>query len=154
MVIALSLIIIGLLFILAEIIFIPGTTFVGFVGATLSLLGIIKIYVEEGNFAGHIALSASILFVAVLFVAILKFDLWSGVSLKDTISSKVNEDLLHDLHIGSTGVTKSVLRPVGKATFADKEFEVQTLGHYVEEGVQIEIIQINQSKIIVKPFEF
>lgn len=153
MTIAVALIIIGLLFVLAEVIFIPGTTFVGFIGAALSLLGIVKIYIEQGNLAGHIALGASLVVLGVLFVAILKFDIWSGVSLKDTISSKVNEDLVHDLHIGSTGVSKSVLRPVGKATFGDKEFEVQTLGHYVEEGVQIEIIQLHQSKIIVKPFE-
>jgi membrane-bound ClpP family serine protease len=153
MTIAIALILIGLALIVAEVIFIPGTTFVGFIGAAFGLLGIIKIYLEEGNTAGHIALAISLSLFGILFFIILRYNVWSGVSLNDTHTNKVNEHTLDDLHVGTTGVTKSVLKPVGKAAFGDKEYEVQTLGHYVDAGVGVRIIQIAQLKITVETFE-
>jgi len=153
MTIAVVLILIGLAFIVAEVIFIPGTTFVGFIGAAFGILGIIKIYLEEGSTAGHIALAVSLALFGVLFYVILKYNVWSGVSLNDTMTNKVNENLLDRLSVGDVGISKSVLRPVGKGVFADTEYEVQTLGHYVEAGIAIRIIQITGVKIIVETFE-
>lgn len=153
MTIAVVLILIGLAFIVAEVIFIPGTTFVGFIGAAFGILGIIKIYIEEGTTAGHIALGISIALFGILFYVILKYNVWSGVSLNDTMTNKVNENLVDHLSVGDVGITKSVLRPVGKGVFEDTEYEVQTLGHYVEAGASIRIIQITGLKIIVETFE-
>ena len=153
MTIAVVLILIGLAFIVAEVIFIPGTTFVGFIGAAFGILGIVKIYLEEGSTAGHIALGISAALFGILFYLILKYDVWSGVALKDTMTNKVNENLLDRLSVGDIGVAKSALRPVGKGAFEDTEYEVQTLGHYVETGMPIRIIQITGMKIIVETFE-
>lgn len=153
MTIAIVLILIGLAFIVAEVIFIPGTTFVGFIGGAFGILGVVKIYLEEGAVAGHIALGISLALFGVLFYVILKYNVWSGVSLNDTMTNKVNDNLLDRLSIGDTGYTKSVLRPVGKGVFGDTEYEVQTFGHYVEAGTPIRIIQISGLKIIVETFE-
>jgi len=153
MTIAVILILIGLAFIVAEVIFIPGTTFVGFIGAALGILGIVKIYLEEGSTAGHIALAISLALFGILFYVILKYNVWSGVSLNDTMTNKVNENLLDRLSVGDVGTAKSVLRPVGKGVFEDTEYEVQTLGHYVEAGASIRIIQITGLKIIVETFD-
>lgn len=153
MIIAVALIIIGLVLVVAEVIVIPGTTIVGFVGGALGLLGIVKIYLELGNTAGHIALAICLCSFGLLFFIAVKFNVWSSVALKDTMTNKVNENILDGLEIGTVGVTKSVLRPVGKASFGDKEYEVQTLGNYLDAGVAIRIIQITQLKITVEPFE-
>ena len=153
MTIAVVLILIGLAFIVAEVIFIPGTTFIGFIGAAFGILGIVKIYLEEGATAGHIALGISLALFGILFYVILKYNVWSGVSLNDTMTNKVNETLLDRLSVGDVGTAKSVLRPVGKGVFEDTEYEVQTLGHYVEAGTSIRIIQIIGLKIIVETFE-
>jgi len=153
MTIAVVLILIGLAFIVAEVIFIPGTTFVGFIGAAFGILGIVKIYLEVGITAGHIALAISLALFGILFYVILKYNVWSGVALKDTMTNKVNENLLDRLLVGDVGVAKSVLKPVGKGVFEDAEYEVQTLGHYVEAGTSIRIIHITGLKIIVETFE-
>ena len=153
MTIAVVLILIGLAFIVAEVIFIPGTTFVGFIGAVFGILGIVKIYLEEGSTAGHIALAISLALFGILFYVILKYNVWSGVSLNDTMTNKVNENLLNRLSIGDVGIAKSVLRPVGKASFDDTEYEVQTLGHYLDAGTSVCIIQIIGLKIIVETFK-
>jgi len=65
----------------------------------------------------------------------------------------VNENILDGLEVGSTGITKSALRPVGKASFGDKEYEVHTLGNYLDAGASVRIIQIIGMKIIVETFE-
>jgi len=153
MIIAIALIIIGLALVVAEVILIPGTTIVGFIGGAIGLLGIIKIYLEQGNTAGHIALAICLCSFGLLFFIIVKYNVWSGVALKDTLTNKVNENILDGLEVGTTGITKSVLRPVGKAHFGDTEYEVQTLGHYVDSGVAVRIIQIAQLKIIVEPIK-
>ncbi len=153
MTIAVALILIGLALIIAEVIFIPGTTFAGFAGAALGMLGIVKIYMEVGTTAGHIALGLSLLAFGILFFVILKYNVWAGMSLTDTLTNKVNENSLDGLAVGDTGITKSVLRPVGKAVFNDAEYEVQTLGHYVDAGVSIKILSIAQLKITVETIE-
>ena len=151
--VAVIIILVGILLIIAEIIFIPGTTIVGFVGAAFCLAGIGKIYLDAGTFAGNIALASTVIFIGIVFFALIRFNVWSGLALKETIDGRVNEHNLDLLSLGETGVTKSALRPVGKALIQDKEYEVQTLGHYVAENTQIRIIQIKQSKIIVEPLE-
>jgi membrane-bound ClpP family serine protease len=153
MTIAVALILIGLAFIVAEVIFIPGTTFVGFIGGAFGILGIVKIYIEEGTTAGHMALGISLALFGILFYVILKYNVWSSMALKDTMTNKVNENLLDRLSVGDVGLTKSVLRPVGKASFNDTEYEVQTLGHYADAGIPVRIIQITGLKIIVETFE-
>ena len=69
------------------------------------------------------------------------------------MTNKVNENILHSLSVGDIGITKSVLKPVGKGVFADVEYEVQTLGHYVDPDSPIRIIQISGLKITVETFE-
>jgi hypothetical protein len=45
----------------------------------------------------------------------------------------------------------STLRPVGKAEFGGKTYEVKTLGNYLEEGRKIRIKHIQSNQIIVEP---
>jgi len=153
MTIAVVLILIGLAFIVTEVIFIPGTTFVGFIGAAFGILGIVKIYLEEGTTAGHIALTISLALFGILFYLMLKYNVWSAVALKDIMTNKVNENLLDHLSIGDIGIAKSALRPVGKASFNDTEYEVHTLGHYADAGTAVRIIQITGLKILVETFD-
>ena len=151
--VAIVILLIGILLIIAEIIFIPGTTLVGFVGAALCLAGIVKIYLEAGAQAGHIALGGSLAVIGILFFIIVRFNVWSGIALTETMDSRVNDHSLDLIKLGDTGITTSVLRPVGKALINDREYEVQTLGHYIQENVPIRMIQIKQLKIIVEPLE-
>ena len=75
---------------------------------------------------------------------------WERYSLKSAIQSKVNEGLYDQLTIGQEGVTVSVLRPFGKAEFEGKEFEVSTIGDYIESGNPVRIIKVAPNKIFVE----
>ena len=49
------------------------------------------------------------------------------------------------------GKALSTLRPVGKAKFKNQEYEVKTLGDYVDNGTPIRIKLIMSNQIIVEP---
>ena len=66
-------------------------------------------------------------------------------------NSKVNEGIMAYVQIGDEGVTISTLRPMGKAEFHDKTFEVKTSGNYVERGERVKITRIDSHQIVVEP---
>lgn len=145
------LIILGLGFIVAEIIFVPGTTFLGLLGVIFIVAGVVISYTNFGVGTGTIVLLVTLVLGLGLLVYGFKSGAWSKFALKGSIDSKVNEGDKVGLQIGQEGKTISTLRPIGKAEFRDIVYEVSTLGNYLEPGTQIRIIKIKQNKIIIEP---
>jgi membrane-bound ClpP family serine protease len=63
----------------------------------------------------------------------------------------VNEGMLDTLNIGDEGKTISTLRPIGKAEFRNRQYEVKTGGDYVDTGTPVRITLIHSNQIIVEP---
>ena len=149
LIIIIALLAIGLALIIAEIVFIPGTTLVGVLGLIFSVAGIFISY-QHYDVGFYILLGMSILTAASLFYSF-KTGVWSKFSLKDSNQGKVNEGMLSNLSVGEEGTTLSTLRPVGKAQFNKQEYEVKTLGDYVDHGIRVRIKLIVSNQIIVEP---
>ncbi|MCV9387999.1 NfeD family protein [Reichenbachiella ulvae] len=150
-IIIISLILGGIGLIIIEIIFVPGTTIVGIGGFLLSGYGIYHSYELYGSGTGHTVLAVSLITGVGLVVYSFKAGHWERFALKQTMEGKVNEGLTSQLTVGMTGVAKSTLRPVGKAEFDNKEYEVTTLGDYVDASTQVEIIKVDSTRVYVKP---
>lgn len=146
----LSLIILGLALILAEIIFVPGTTLVGLVGFVCLAIGVGLGFSYFGSSTGWTIASVTAVSSGVIVVYAFKANVWGRFSLKSTIDSKVNEGELAGVAAGAEGVTLSALRPSGKAELATRTYEVRTLGNYVESGTKIRVTQIVSNQIIVE----
>jgi membrane-bound ClpP family serine protease len=150
-IIILALLLIGLVLLIVEMIFIPGTTVVGVLGLIFSVAGIVICYKHFGNEVGfYILMSMVVLTVVALFYSF-RSEAWSKFSLKTASDSKVNEGLVAHLQIGDEGETVSTLRPTGKAAFKKYEVEVKSLGDYVETGTPVRILKIDLNQIIVEP---
>jgi membrane-bound ClpP family serine protease len=120
-----SFIALGLILIIAEVIFVPGTTVVG-IGGFLSMgYGIYQAYEIYGNTLGTLTLFGSLLVSIFLFYLSFKNRSWERFSLKNTMQGKVNQDYQFPLHEGDRGLTISSLKPIGNAIFQDKEIEVR-----------------------------
>ena len=132
-IIVISLLIIGLILILIEIIFIPGTTIFGIIGFICFLLSNYYSYTEFGNQVGLIVsiISGSSLVLAVIYV--LKSKTWEKLSLKKTNTAQFNKGKTKLLKIGDEGVTASSLKPYGKGIFNGKVYEIKTNGNYIKE---------------------
>ncbi len=146
-----GLIVLGMGLLIIEIIFIPGTTVVGIAGAICSIYGIYLGYDYFGNTGGTIVLISAAIFNGGAIVYAFKTKSWERFSLKDINSGRFNEDQKYQLKLGDQGTTISSLKPIGKAIFNDTELEVRSEGTYIRENQEIEIIKIDNKKIIVKP---
>lgn len=150
-IIIIALLLIGLALIVVELIFIPGTTVVGVLGLIFAAAGIITAYKHFGRETGFYILLGASATTLVTLIYSFRSGAWSKFSLKGAIDSKVNEGITSTLNVGDEGVSLSVLRPIGKGEFNDKQYEVRTSGIYVENGKRIRITSIQANQIFVEP---
>lgn len=149
--IVLSLISIGLLLIVVEVIFIPGTTVVGFIGFGLVILGTWLSFRYFDDSTGWTVMGSTALASALIFYWVFRSKPWRQFALKTSMHSKVNEGILDGLKEGDEGFTISVLRPVGKAEIEGKTVEVTTNGNYIQNGTRVKILKISSNQILVEP---
>ena len=144
------LILIGLLFIILEILVIPGVAIFGILGVIIILIGVWQSYITYGTTAGHFVLASSILLSIVTLVFSLRSKTWKRMMLNSKIEGKTNVIDENKIKAGDTGKTTSRLSPAGKAMINGDYYEVHTQSEFVDPGTEIEIIKIDFNKIYVK----
>lgn len=149
-IIIISLITIGLVLFVVEVIFIPGTTVVGILGLVFMAVGVVISYRHFGSNIGLYVLVGAATGTLAALIYSFRSGAWEKYSLKDAISSKVNEGLTARLTVGDEGLTVSTLRPSGKAEFNNELFEVRTSGHYLNPGTRVRIVSIEGLQIVVE----
>lgn len=148
-VLIISLIVIGLLFILAEILFIPGGI-LGIVGGGIVGYGVYLSYDQFGSTQGNITLAATSVFIISGFIYVIRNKTWKKVSLSDEILGKASSDLPEDIKVGLKGKSVSRISPMGKARFSGEVYEVSSMGDFIDEDKEVEIVHIKNNKIVVK----
>lgn len=146
-----SLVLFGLILIIVEIIFVPGTTLVGLVGFAFLVVGVALGFRYFGSETGWVLVGSAAVVSGVLFYFSFKANVWGKFALKSSITSKVNEGEMDGFIQGQEGIALSALRPVGKADMGNRTVEVKTLGEYVATGTKIRIIKLLSNQIIVEP---
>lgn len=147
--ILISLLIIGIILVLVEVLFIPGTTLVGVLGVIVTAVG-----VYYGFTAFDYDLALTILVFAVianLLVIIYGFrsGVWNRFSLKDKITSRSFDNRLLGLEIGQKGKTVSDCRPYGEVEFGDKIYEAKSERGYLSRGTDVYIERLENNRIII-----
>ncbi|NCA85012.1 MAG: hypothetical protein EOM83_05475 [Clostridia bacterium] len=148
--IILVLILVGLLFLILEILVVPGTTVVGIVGFILMAIGIWQTYAFHSTTTGHYVL-ASTLVLSIAAVALsLRSKTWDRAMLHTELDGRANMRDLAKINIGDEGISISRLAPMGKALINDEYYEVSSPGEFIDEGKAIVITKIEHKKIFVK----
>lgn len=144
-----SLIIIGLLLLFAEILLIPGVGIAGILG--LVSLGGACFYAfnQLGSTVGAIVTAVNVALVVGLSIYVLRAKTWKRLSLDTNIDSKAVADT--GLAVGDRGVTVSRLAPMGSVRFDTELVEVKALEGFVDPEVEVEIVLMEDGKIYVKP---
>lgn len=148
-----ALIIAGIVLLIAEVVFIPGTTVVGLLGAVFMIAGVVFAYKQYGNETGFYVLLGTGVGTGIALYFSFRNGAWNKLSNKSSIDSKVNEGLASHLTEGEEGITVSALRPMGTADFHGKIFEVKTSGEYVANAIRVKIIKIRLNDIVVEPIQ-
>ena len=143
------LIVLGIIFLLLEILVVPGTTFVGIIGFILMIVAIYFAYSQYGAAVGTYTLLGTGTIGALSLYFAFKSKTWKRAMLHTNIEAKVNTFAAGELKVGDTGKAISRLTPKGKAMFNNKFYEVQCQEGFLDEGSELIIIKISSSKIIV-----
>lgn len=144
------LIALGLILVIIEVVFIPGTTVVGIIGVILAVAGVIFGYTEFGSTVGFLILISTAVAMGLLLYYSFRSNSWDKFALKTSIDSKNNEGFLESFSVGEEGICLSTLRPIGKAEFNKRVVEVVSVdGGYVEAGARVQIKEVSAAGIIV-----
>jgi membrane-bound ClpP family serine protease len=138
----------GIVLIVIEIIFVPGTTIIGIIGVALVAFGVIIAYSKFGPQVGTIVLIVAALAGGGVTVLSLRSGVWKRFALKSTMTGKFNDEIKIKHLLGAEGITVSACRPFGKAEIYDKVYEVKTLGLYLNAGSRIRVIKVDESQKI------
>jgi len=149
MTLIIGLIIIGIVLLVLEILVLPGMI-AGILGGIFLLTGIVWMYSEEGNTAGHITLAATFVLTFVAIYWSLKSRAWARFGLKSSIDSRVNDVTLLSFREGDEGRSVSALRPSGTVEIDSKRVEAQTNGEMIDAGTKVVITKVMPNKVIVR----
>ncbi len=145
-----GLLLLGVLFLLAEMLLLPGVT----VGAILSLgafLGAIYVAFDAlGTICGVAVIGVSFVVAALSVMWALRTDMWRRISLKEQVSGSVSTTPQDRLPVGSRGIAMSRLAPMGKAKFGDQIVEAKSLEAFIDPKCEVEIVGYDNSAVIVK----
>lgn len=146
-----SLIIIGLLLLFAEVFIIPGIGAAGILGL-LSLVGsCVYAFWELGNLVGAIVTSCVLVLLVGLTVYVLRAKTWKRVSLNTNIDAKAIPEVT--VVVGDEGKTLTRLSPMGQAIIGGESLEVKALEGMINPNVEVVVVMIDDNKIYVKPKE-
>lgn len=135
--------------VLIEILFIPGTTIFGILGLISIIVSNYLTFDFYGSEIGIIYTSTTSLIIFSSILYSLKSNSWSRLALNKTNTTKINQYKNKNLKIGDIGLTMSSLKPYGKASFSNVNYEVKSKGNFIDEKNKIKIIDIFEGKIIV-----
>lgn len=148
-----TLILVGIVLMIAEILLIPGIGVAGILGL-LSMGGSCwYAFYEFGNLTGGIVTGVTAVVLVAFAVVVLRAKTWKRMTLNTTIESKVNQ-LTVELSVSDKGRTVTRLAPMGSARFGDEIVEVKALEGMIDPNVDIEICMIEDGKIYVVPSDF
>lgn len=145
-----TLILVGLALIFAEVLLIPGIGVAGILGL-LSMGGsCYYAFNQMGSTAGAVVTAVNALLIVALTVWVLRAKTWKRLTLNTNIDSKaVSADGV--ISVGERGKTVTRLAPMGMVRFDGDSVEVKALEGMVDPGVEVEVVIIEDNKVYVKP---
>ena len=143
-----TLILAGIILILAELLLIPGVGVAGILGV-LSICGASwYAFAVLGPLAGAIVTIFNVVALAVLTCFALRSRTWKKFELNTVIEKKESGI---NVNVGDRGRTVTRLAPMGTASISDTRMEVTALEGMIDAGTEIEVAHIEKNKIYVRP---
>ena len=144
-----TLVLVGLVLIFAEILLVPGVGIAGVLGL-LSLGGsCFYAFTQLGTTAGTIVTAVNVLLIVSLTIWVLRAKTWRRLTLETNIESKAVSSDSDILAVGDRGRTVTRLAPMGSVKFGEHVVEVKALEGMIDPGVEVKVVLIEDKKIYV-----
>ena len=144
------LIVLGLLFLVAELLLFPGLS----IGGILALVcygGAIWYAFDSLSVTAGVWTVAVVLMLSLLTVIIsLRAKTWQRLTLKQEIDSVSMPKPENEVAIGTMGVTISRLAPMGKVSINGKIYEAKSTDVMIDQKQYVEVVGFENFNVIVK----
>ena len=144
------LVLLGLLFLVVEIVLLPGVS----IGALLALVcdgsAIYLAFTKLGTTAGIATLVVVLVISLVAVVISLRAKTWQRLSLEQELKSSSMPTPAEELKIGERGRTISRLAPMGKVEIGGKSYEAKSTDVYIDPKPEVEVVGFENFNVIVK----
>lgn len=139
---------------LAIEIFIPSFGVIGIAGLILTMYSVMDSFASTQMGFLILIVSAIAIILTVTIYVKLGFDrnLFDRFILKNTNSSErgYNSKNNHNLLIGKSGVTKTILRPTGRIEVEGNAYDAKSDSDFIGKDKEVEVVAIKDGHIIVK----
>ncbi len=143
----------GLLFLVAELVLLPGVS----IGALLSLVSycssIYLAFRDYGPLTGAVVVIAILVLSCIAIVISLRAKTWQRFSLKQEIHSSSMPEPDKELQIGARGTSVSRLSPMGKISIDGRIYEAKSQDIYIDPRSDVEVVGFENFSVIVRKVE-
>lgn len=145
-----TLILVGLVLIFAEILLIPGVGVAGILGLFSMAGSCFYAFNQLGTVSGAVVTAINAALIVALTVWVLRAKTWKRFTLETAVDSKaVMTEIL--VAVGDRGVASTRIAPMGMVRFREEAVEVKALEGMIDVGVEVEVVMIEDKRIFVKP---
>lgn len=148
MAIIIGLMVLGIIFVLLELFFLPGVSVASIIGLACFGGAVGVAYEHYGAMAGTITLAVTLVFCALAVWIFFRSKALDKMALHREIDSKL--ETTQGIQVGDRGLCLSRLAPMGKALINGQSYEVKSEGEMIDENTWVEVIAADKYQIIVK----
>ena len=144
------LVLLGLFFLVAELVFLPGVT-LGTILSVVSYAAAVYLGFDRLGFVGGVITLVVVLAISLVATVVsLRAKTWQRLALKDEIKGSSMETPSQELKLGDKATTLSRLSPMGKIQVGEKIYEAKSLDSYIDPRVEVEVVGFENFTVIVK----
>ena len=147
------LVLLGVLFLVAELLLLPGIA----VGTILSLVcygsAIYLAFDGFGAVAGAVTIVVVVVLSLLTTVISLRAKTWQRFSLKQEIDSTSMAQPEREIAVGDCGVAISRLSPMGKVEIKGKIYEAKSADVYIDQKCRVEVVGFDNFSVTVRKAE-
>lgn len=144
------LILLAMLFLVAELVLLPGVTLSGILSLICGGVAIYLGFLNFGPTIGWILVATEFVLMLLTIILSLRSNTWQRLALKQEVGSSASEPIEEQVALGTRGRTLSRLSPMGTVEIEGKIYEAKLLSGYVDPQCEVEVIGYENSHILVK----
>lgn len=144
------LILFGLLFLVAEIVLLPGISVAAVLALVSNGAAVYLAFRDYGPVTGTVVVVAILLLSALAVFFSLRTKTWQRFSLQQEIRSSSMPEPEKELQPGMRGRSISRLSPMGKVEIAGRIYEAKSQDAYIDPRSEIEVVGFENFSVIVK----
>ena len=143
----------GLLFLIAELVLLPGIS----IGALLSLVcygsSVYLAFRDYDSLTGCIVVGAILVLSLVAVIVSLRAKTWQRFSLEQKIPASSMPEPEKELQLGARGKSVSRLSPMGKVEIDGRTYEAKSQDVYIDPRSEVEVVGFENFNVIVRKIE-